>query len=127
MRRGRGCAQTRARRAPERVHGDPALGVGEAFAKTLFQTNFLIRPAQGEPSSWTAARPRLGPLARLDVDPRSATRVILSHLHADHIGGLEELGFTGRFRWGQRPTLWVPRASCPSCGTTLSRPEWDSA
>ena len=25
------------------------LGVGDAFAKTLFQTNFLVRPAEGEP------------------------------------------------------------------------------
>jgi ribonuclease BN (tRNA processing enzyme) len=39
----------------------------------------------------------------------SAVRtVVLSHLHADHVGGLEELGFLGYFASGCRPRLFVP-------------------
>lgn len=89
------------------------LGVGEAFAKTLFQTNFLISPAEGEPFLVDCGQTASRALSRLAVDPQSAARVILSHLHADHIGGLEELGFTGRFRWGRRPALWVPESVLP--------------
>ena len=47
-------------------------------------------------------------LAELQVELRSVARVLLSHLHADHIGGLEELGFTGYFAWAQRPVLYLP-------------------
>ncbi|MBI5017667.1 MAG: MBL fold metallo-hydrolase [Deltaproteobacteria bacterium] len=89
------------------------LGVGDAFAKTLFQTNFLVRPADGEPFLLDCGQTASRAMARLALDPRLAGRVVLSHLHADHIGGLEELGFTGRFRWGQRPVLWVPRSVLP--------------
>src|SRR5687767_14911494 len=30
-------------------------------------------------------------LERLDIDPRRVSRVVLSHLHFDHAGGLKEL------------------------------------
>ncbi len=84
------------------------LGVGEAFAKTLSQTNFLVRPAEGEPFLIDAGHTASRALHALGVGLREAARVVVSHLHADHIGGLEELGFTGYFAWGQRPVLHVP-------------------
>jgi ribonuclease BN (tRNA processing enzyme) len=33
----------------------------------------------------------------------------LSHLHADHIGGLEEMGFSGLFAWGRKVDLYLPK------------------
>jgi len=84
------------------------LGVGEAFAKTLFQTNFLVKPAEGEPFlidfGHTAPRALLAAGLKL----KCANRVLLSHLHADHIGGLEELGFTSYFVWKKKPELYMP-------------------
>ncbi len=89
------------------------IGTGDAFAKTLFQTNFLVRPADGGPFlvdfGHTAARA----LARLGFPLRDVGRVVVSHLHADHIGGLEELGFGGYFGWGERPQLFVPENLVP--------------
>lgn len=89
------------------------LGVGEAFAKTLFQTNYLVTPADGEPFlvdfGYTAPRA----LAACGIAMESVPRVLVSHLHADHIGGLEELGFTGTFAWERRARLYVPENLLP--------------
>ncbi len=84
------------------------IGTGDAFAKTLFQTNFLVRPADGEPFLVDFGHTAPRALARLGVPLRDVGRVVVSHLHADHIGGLEELGFGGYFGWGARPRLLVP-------------------
>jgi ribonuclease BN (tRNA processing enzyme) len=89
------------------------LGVGEAFAKTLHQTNFLITPADGEPFAVDFGQTASRALHRLGVSPRSITGFALSHLHADHIGGLEELGFISYFGWGARPLLFVPANLLP--------------
>lgn len=48
---------------------------------------------------------------RLESSGRSLdeiTHVAISHLHADHIGGLEELAFVSRFVHDQKPTLLLP-------------------
>jgi len=86
------------------------LGVGEAFAKTLYQTNFLVRPAEGEPFLVDFGHTGSRALRALGVELRSVSRVLVSHLHGDHIGGLEELGFTGYFAWGERPVLYIPES-----------------
>jgi ribonuclease BN (tRNA processing enzyme) len=89
------------------------LGVGGAFAKTLNQTNFLVTPAEGKPFlidfGYTAPRVLHG----LGIDLRSVAGVVVSHLHGDHVGGLEELGFTAYFVWHQRPVLYVARNLLP--------------
>ena len=37
------------------------------------------------------------------------THVAVSHIHADHVGGLEELAFASRFLHRRKPTLLLPR------------------
>lgn len=89
------------------------LGVGEAFAKTLFQTNFLVRPAEGAPFLIDCGHTASRALHALGQPFPSVSTVLLSHLHGDHIGGLEELGFMGYFAWGFRPRLHVPEDLLP--------------
>jgi ribonuclease BN (tRNA processing enzyme) len=89
------------------------LGVGEAFAKTLFQTNYLVRPADGDSFLVDFGHTAPRALVAHGVPMDSVSRVLVSHLHADHIGGLEELGFTGTFAWGRRPQLFVPEDLLP--------------
>ncbi len=85
------------------------LGVGGAFAKTLNNTNFLICPKEGEPflldCGFTASRA----LAAQGVALPDVSRILLSHLHADHIAGLEEFGFGGYFSWEEKAQLFVPQ------------------
>ncbi len=89
------------------------IGVGDAFAKTLFQTNFLVTPGDGEPFLVDCGHTCSRALQALGRELRSVPRVVLSHLHGDHIGGLEELGFLGYFAWERRPELYVPEGLVP--------------
>ncbi|GJM24747.1 MAG: MBL fold hydrolase [Phycisphaerae bacterium] len=110
------------------------LGVGGAFAKRNYQSNALIEAWSKSPETQDAPDDNLlvdfgatGPLALyelkgvngfeyLDDDGRicfpSIKRVFVSHQHADHIGGLEEMAFANRFLFassngdaGYRPQL----------------------
>ena len=47
----------------------------------------------------------LGNMAHLDIDPTHIEKVLLSHIHADHTGGL-----MGLAQAGARPTVYVPPA-----------------
>lgn len=84
------------------------LGVGSAFAKTLDNTNFLIRPGEGEPFLLDCGHTATRALTRLGVSLDEIDSLLLSHLHADHIGGLEEMGFSGIFMRGRKVRLVHP-------------------
>lgn len=84
------------------------LGVGSAFAKTLDNTNFLIKPAEGSPFLLDCGHTATRALARLGMGVEEIGCVLLSHLHADHIGGLEEMGFCGLFMRGVKVCLRYP-------------------
>lgn len=73
------------------------LGVGSAFSKTLFQTNFLI--IQGETHilvDFGMTGPQsLYQTAGLEM---SSIEIILpTHSHADHVGGIESLALANRY------------------------------
>jgi len=79
-----------------------ALGTGSAFCMNNWQTNFLIVHDGkrllidcGSDIRWSLHEQGM---SYLDIDG-----VYVSHAHADHIGGLEYLGFTSFFdpRWKQ--------------------------
>lgn len=86
------------------------VGVGDAFTTRYFNACFLVEA--GSTRLLVDAPPALGralgdlgarggpPVGLADVD-----RVIITHLHGDHVGGLEQLLFFQRFVTGKRITL----------------------
>lgn len=80
-----------------------ALGTGSAFTMNNWQSNFLIRK-NGKCLLIDAGGDVRFPLGERGVSVADIDAVYISHLHADHIGGLEWLGFSTLFN----PTLKKP-------------------
>jgi L-ascorbate metabolism protein UlaG (beta-lactamase superfamily) len=83
------------------------IGTGAAFSRRFGHTNALVE--HGDLRLMIdfgfMAPIRLEEMGRrLD----EITHVAVSHIHADHVGGLEELAFVSRFTFEQRPTLLLP-------------------
>jgi ribonuclease BN (tRNA processing enzyme) len=87
------------------------LGTGSAFTLKNFQTNALVTLDNGyrllvDCGSYAPLACDRAGLTYLDIDG-----VYVSHLHADHIGGLEWLAFANHFdpRRKTKPDLWISR------------------
>jgi len=84
------------------------VGTGDAFSRRFGHTNVLIEAGDlclmidfGH-----LAPPRL---EELGYSLAQLTHVLISHIHVDHIGGLEELAFVTRFVHQRRPKMLAPR------------------
>ncbi len=85
------------------------VGCGSAFAKTLNQNNLLI--SKGEDHLLVDCGNRC-PQALHDAGV-PITRIrnyLITHSHADHIGGLEEAQLTGRYVARQKPNMVITAA-----------------
>lgn len=113
------------------------LGVGSAFAKRNLQSNALLEAWSNAPGAQSTPDDTLlidfgatGPMALnqlkqcdgfgyLDCDGLvnypAIARVLVTHLHADHIGGLEEMALMNRYVYGKRGECPVRRTQliCP--------------
>ena len=68
------------------------LGTGSAFAKTYYNTSALIRSNEMNILiDCGATTPKS--LMRSDLQPDQIDGILISHIHADHVGGLEEMAF----------------------------------
>lgn len=72
------------------------LGTGAAFALENYQSNILVETADGLLLIDCGGDARFS-LARCGHTALDITDVYISHLHADHIGGLEWLGISSYF------------------------------
>ncbi len=83
------------------------LGTGSAFAKTYYNTNALFYTDQHTlllDCGLTAPRS----LYKLDKSIDDIDALLISHIHADHIGGMEEFAFRMKYTFGRKPLLFVP-------------------
>lgn len=83
------------------------IGTGDAFSRRFGHTNALVE------TDSMRLMIDFGHLAPQRLEERGdslgdITHVAISHIHADHIGGLEELAFLSRFVHKNRVTLLTP-------------------
>ena len=86
------------------------LGVGSGFSKTLNQTNLFIVKDQthllidcGNQCPHSLFHDYNTPLTDID-------NFLITHSHADHIGGLEEAQLAGRYVKKRKPTMIITQA-----------------
>ena len=82
------------------------LGTGSAFTKQNYQNNILIIKGQDHlmVDFGTLASRALMDVGRSVMDLRN---YYVTHLHADHIGGLEEVMLVNRYVAGRKPTIYI--------------------
>jgi len=97
------------KRLPLTTRGELSLyfvGCGSAFAKTLNQNNLLI--TKGDDHLLIDCGTRCSQaLFNVGVSLAQIQNYLITHSHADHIGGLEEAMLFGRYVTQQKPTMVI--------------------
>lgn len=86
------------------------LGSGSAFTvgSNNYQSNMILTNGDGKILLFDCGTDARHSLQELGLSYKDITDVYISHLHADHMGGLEWLGFTSRFdETCDRPNLYL--------------------
>ncbi|MFC7681628.1 MBL fold metallo-hydrolase [Paenibacillus sp. GCM10028914] len=93
------------------------LGTGSAFAKTYFNNNALI---MDESFTLLVDCGVTAPMAlhRLGQSFDSIDAVLITHIHADHVGGLEELAFKMKMLYNRKMPLYIAES--------LINPLWEN-
>ncbi|MBP40042.1 MAG: MBL fold metallo-hydrolase [Chloroflexi bacterium] len=85
------------------------IGTGSAFAKTLNQNNLII--AKGDDHLLIDCGTKCSQaLHNVGMPLPSIRNYLITHSHADHIGGLEEAQLLGRYVTQQKPTMIINTA-----------------
>lgn len=77
------------------------LGCGNAFSRHNFNQCFLVEE-EGRRMLLDYGYQAPTALGKAGIDLKTIDDIYISHLHADHIGGLEQMAFT-RYDWRNRP------------------------
>ncbi|WP_159887670.1 MBL fold metallo-hydrolase [Paenibacillus puerhi] len=83
------------------------IGTGSAFAKSFYNNNALLHLNGYKlliDCGFTATRA----LHELGLPLDSVDGILITHVHADHIGGLEEFAFQNKYAFKRRIRLFVP-------------------
>lgn len=83
------------------------IGTGSAFAKTFYNNNALIY-ADGFTLLIDCGITAPRALYELGIPLNQIDAVLISHIHADHVGGLEELAFQYMYVFKRKIKLLVP-------------------
>lgn len=85
------------------------LGTGSAFAKTYWNNNGILSNGT---THYLLDCGITAPMAihHLNRSFDDFAGVLITHLHGDHVGGLEEYGFQMKFKYGRKPKLIIAAA-----------------
>lgn len=84
------------------------IGVGSAFTKKNYQNNIIIMKGKDHVLIDCGTLCSLS-LHEIGLPITALKNVFLTHIHADHTGGMEELFLMNRFITKTRPDLIIPR------------------
>ncbi|MFD2670271.1 MBL fold metallo-hydrolase [Marinicrinis sediminis] len=93
------------------------LGTGSAFSKSFGNNNALLELPDQQKLLIDCGHTAMMALHQLQQPLEQLEGVIVTHLHADHVGGLEELAFRRKFSSSAKPTLYI--------ADTLVTPLWE--
>lgn len=82
------------------------IGTGSAFAKTYFNNNALLRDGDYTLLIDCGVTAPLA-LHRLGKSFSDVDAVLITHIHADHVGGLEELAFKMKYTYKRKIKLYI--------------------
>ena len=82
------------------------VGVGSAFTKRQYQTNLLIIKGNDHVLVDCGTKCTQA-IAGLKINPTDIRTLLITHSHADHIGGVEELALMGRYVTKRKPTMVI--------------------
>ena len=82
------------------------IGTGSAFTLSNFQSNMLLEDS-GKRLLIDCGGDVRHALAKAGLGAKDIDALYVSHLHADHIGGIEWLGFSRYFSPGPKPDLYI--------------------
>ncbi len=83
------------------------IGTGNMFAKNYYNNNAIIHTENFRlliDCGFTAARS----LHRIGMKINDIDGILITHIHSDHVGGLEEFAFEMNFIHQRNPKLYVP-------------------
>lgn len=92
------------------------LGTGNAFAKKYFNNNALLYRNDYTLLIDCGITAPLS-LHQIGMPLDAINAIIITHIHADHTGGLEEFAYRMKFQYRGRPVLYVP--------DPLAEPLWE--
>ncbi len=82
------------------------IGVGSAFTKRQYQTNLLV--IKGEDHLLIDCGTRCAQaFYELGIPIAEVKHFLITHSHADHVGGLEEVALTGRYSNKRKPIMII--------------------
>ena len=87
------------------------IGCGNAFSKKSYNQSFLIEE-NGRQMLVDCGQTVPLALESAGIKLKDINDIYISHQHADHIGGLEEVAFT-RYDWAKRPHHWKEGSYAP--------------
>ena len=93
------------------------IGTGSAFSKRYYNNNALVY-TDGFTLLIDCGVTAPTSLHQLDKPLSEIDAILITHIHADHVGGLEEFAFRMKFQYDRKPVLYIAES--------LVQPIWEN-